>query len=69
MKCPYCGADMVPGYLQSSRMLVWDREKLSDVILPSSDGGRCLTKRLARTHAIRSYLCENCDILLSAPKE
>lgn len=66
MKCPYCDGDMVLGYIQSSRMLVWDTEKLSVVILPSSNGvGMKLTQRFSKTHAIKSHFCENCNLLLS----
>ena len=66
MKCPYCDKEMVLGYIQSSRMLVWDKEKRSGIILPSSNGvGIILTKRFSKTHAIKSYLCKNCNLLLS----
>lgn len=70
MKCPYCGRDMILGYIQSSRALVWDTEKLSGVILPSSDGaGRILTKGLFKKQAIESHLCETCNLLISALDE
>ena len=66
MKCPYCNTPMILGYLQSSRMLVWDTEKLSGLILPSKDGiGRTLTKRFSKTHAIEAFFCEECKLLLS----
>ena len=45
MKCPYCKQEMVLGYIQSSRMLVWDKEKLSGIIIPNSlEDGMRLTK-------------------------
>lgn len=45
MKCPYCKQEMVLGYIQSSRMLVWDKEKLSGIIIPNSlEDGMILTK-------------------------
>ena len=27
MKCPYCGSEMESGYLRSSRVFVWGKEK------------------------------------------
>lgn len=68
MKCPYCDNEMAPGYLQSSRALVWDTEILHDVILPRSSGdGMILTKKLSfsKALAIESHFCKGCNILLS----
>lgn len=69
MNCPYCNCDMVLGYLQSSRMLVWDREKLSGIIIPSAESGMQLTKTFSKRHAIKTYFCEKCKILLSVLDE
>ncbi len=70
MKCPYCKQEMVLGYIQSSRMLVWDKEKLSGMIIPNSpEDGMILTKGIWKKHAIESNFCEKCSILLSVLKE
>lgn len=68
MKCPYCDGEMSLGYLQSSRTLVWDTEQLSGSILPSSESGLELTKRMRwnKAHAIKAYRCKKCDILISS---
>ncbi|WP_407066502.1 PF20097 family protein [Evtepia sp.] len=68
MICPYCKKEMRFGYIQSSRMLVWDKEKLSGVILPSN-GGIKLTPRFSKTYAIKAHFCETCNILLSTLNE
>ena len=40
MKCPYCNNDMIPGYVQNGRRLVWDTEKLDGAYLPFTEKGR-----------------------------
>ena len=69
MNCPYCNSDMVLGYLQSSRMLVWDIEKLSVVVIPCTECGKQLTRTFSKSHAIKTYFCERCKILLSVLDE
>ena len=66
VKCPYCDNEMVLGYLHSSGALVWDKEILRDVIIPSSEG-LILTKKTAWSKAlnIKAHYCENCRLLLS----
>mgnify|MGYP000316814689 CR=1 FL=1 len=68
MNCPYCQQEMAAGYLQSSRMLVWDRKLLSDAITPAyGSDGMILTKRfhLSKAFAINAYYCEKCKLFLS----
>ena len=68
MNCPYCQQEMAAGYIQSSRMLVWDRQLLSGAITPAhGSDGMILTKRfhLSKAFAINAYYCKSCNILIS----
>ena len=49
MKCPYCNNDMIPGYVQNGRRLVWDTEKLDGAYLPFTEKGRFVTRVFSRT--------------------
>ncbi|CDA91199.1 uncharacterized protein BN553_01928 [Firmicutes bacterium CAG:238] len=69
MKCPYCNNDMIPGYVQNGRRLVWDTEKLDGAYLPFTEKGRFVTKGFFKNTEMESYLCENCNILLSLLEE
>lgn len=68
MNCPYCQQEMAAGYLQSSRMLVWDRQLLSGAISPAyGSDGMILTERLHlfKAFAISSHYCKSCNVLIS----
>ena len=59
---------MAAGYLQSSRMLVWDRQLLSGAITPAhGSDGMILTERfhLSKAFAINSHYCKSCNVLIS----
>ena len=59
MNCPYCQQEMAAGYIQSSRMLVWDRQLLSGAISPAyGSDGMILTERLnlSKAYAILSLI-------------
>ena len=68
MNCPYCQQEMPAGYIQSSRMLVWDRGLLSGAITPAhGSDGMFLTKRflLSKAFAINANYCKSCNVLIS----
>lgn len=68
MNCPYCQQEMAAGYIQSSRMLVWDRQLLSGAITPAhGSDGMILTERfhLSKAYAISAHYCEKCKLFLS----
>lgn len=59
---------MAAGYVQSSRMLVWDRQLLSGAISPAyGSDGMILTERLnlSKAYAINAYYCKSCNVLIS----
>ena len=70
MNCPYCGEEMVLGYVQSSRAVIWDKEILSGIIIPSSEG-MALTKKISFVDALgfKAHLCEKCQVLISKLNE
>lgn len=61
---------MVLGYVQSSRILVWDKELLSGFIVPSSEGF-VLTRGISlfKGHGIEAHLCKKCQVLISKLNE
>lgn len=68
MNCPYCQREMAAGYIQSPRMLVWDRKLLSGAITPAyGSDGMILTDRLhlSKAFAISSHYCKSCNVLIS----
>lgn len=63
-KCPYCMAEMEPGFIQSSKFLIWDTVEAELFVLPSASGFR-LTNGLFSKHSVKSYYCKTCGILIT----
>lgn len=71
MTCPYCGAEMKSGYLQSNHGIAWAETVLEDLILSSpvrekgaffASGGEKYYK-----HLVPADYCAECSIFVARP--
>lgn len=63
-KCPYCMSEMEPGFIQSSKFLIWDTVEAELFVLPSTNGFR-LTNGLFSKHSVKSNYCKKCGVLIT----
>lgn len=59
MKCPYCGADMTPGFIQSARPIFFTKEKHILCFLPSENELLLSAHNMAAPTCIAHH-CESC---------
>ncbi len=68
MNCPYCGKEMEAGWLQATSKIIWDTE-LQTGIEYLSDRGFYLARTWIKPSTIRSYYCEDCEVVITRKKD
>lgn len=65
IKCPYCNSDMILGYIQSPRIIIWSKNKHKLSFLPNETLGDVLVKRenLLGAYKQASH-CPNCGAII-----
>lgn len=68
MNCPNCGKEMKAGYIGSSRRIWWDTEENENIAV-MTEQGFYLTKFSFDISNVKSYHCENCELLITNLKD
>lgn len=61
MKCPYCGAEMEQGYVQSARGIFWSTKRRKLFILPTYEDVEIAPMSWTASANENSYLCRKCN--------
>ncbi len=64
MVCPYCGEEMVSGFIQSANQIYFNKGNKARFFAAGDLRSRNLTRVSLRAPNIRSYLCENCKKII-----
>ena len=64
MKCPYCGEEMIRGYLMSSRDITFAVDNLTKVFRIKKSDDLELSKGSGGIPHCESYRCSNCKKIL-----
>lgn len=64
MICPYCGEEMVDGFIQSANQIYFNKGKRARFFAAGDLRSRNLTKVSLRAPNLKSYLCENCQKII-----
>ena len=64
MKCPYCGEEMVDGYVQSANQIYFNKGSKARFFAAGDLRSRNLTRVSLRAPYIKSYLCESCQKII-----
>ena len=64
MKCPYCGDEMIRGYLMSSRDITFTVDNLTKVFRIKKSDDLELSKGLAGISHCEAYRCSSCKKIL-----
>lgn len=67
MTCPYCGAEMTPGYIQSRDGVYWDTKKRLVAALPPRGGDAVILGTGGGPFsgaAVLAYHCTKCKKIL-----
>lgn len=65
MKCPYCNDDMLSGYVQSGRDIIWGKNKHKLSFLPDKKNGdiEIATANLMGAYQ-PAFCCKNCKKII-----
>lgn len=64
MICPYCGEEMVSGFIQSANQIYFNKGKRARFFAAGDLRSRNLTRVSLRAPNLKSYLCENCQKII-----
>ncbi len=64
MICPYCGEEMVDGFIQSANQIYFNKGKRARFFAAGDLRSRNLTRVSLRAPNLKSYLCENCQKII-----
>ncbi len=64
MKCPLCGGAAERGYIQSSRQIIWSRDKKEGFFL-AGDGDIKLTEGTLKPGITESFVCPKCKMIFT----
>lgn len=64
MHCPICQREMIPGYLQSPRDIVWSREKQSFSVSANQKNGDLIVCQ-GVLDGMESHFCSACGVFVS----
>lgn len=64
MKCPYCGDEMIRGYLMSSRDITFAVDNLTKVFRIKKSDDLELSKGLGGISYCEAYRCSSCKKIL-----
>lgn len=64
MICPYCGEEMIDGYIQSANSIYFNKGSKARFFAAGDLRSRNLTKVSLRAPNVRACLCENCQKII-----
>ena len=66
-KCPYCGRELLSGYLQSARQIIWSQEEKSISFRADEDGDLVVSHGIWEGSFADCRYCADCGIFLLEP--
>ena len=63
-KCPYCGRELLSGYLQSARQIIWSQEEKSISFRADEDGDLVVSHGIWEGSFADCRYCADCGIFL-----
>lgn len=68
-KCPYCGRELLSGYLQSARQIIWSQEEKSISFRADEEGDLVVSHGIWEGSFADCRYCADCGIFCwSAPR-
>ena len=64
MRCPQCGEEMRPGFLQGGRTLVFNQKQYRVSIAPRKEGDVEIVWNLAADADFRGFICTDCGLVV-----
>ena len=64
MRCPQCGKEMRPGFLQGGRTLVFNQKQYRVSIAPRKEGDVEIVWNLAADADFRGFICTDCGLVV-----
>lgn len=62
--CPYCGGELLSGYLQSARQIIWSQEKKSISFRADEEGDLVVSRGIWEGSFADCRYCADCGIFL-----
>ena len=63
-KCPYCGGELLSGYLQSARQIIWSQEEKSISFRADEEGDLVVSRGIWNGSFADCRYCADCGIFL-----
>lgn len=63
-KCPYCGRELLSGYLQSARQIIWSQEEKSISFRADEEGDLVVSHGIWEGSFADCRYCADCGIFL-----
>ena len=63
-KCPYCGRELLSGYLQSARQIIWSQEEKSISFRADEEGDLVVSRGIWEGSFADCRYCADCGIFL-----
>lgn len=63
-KCPYCGRELLSGYLQSARQIIWSQEEKSISFRADEEGDLVVSRGIWEGSFADCRYCADCGVFL-----
>lgn len=63
-KCPYCGGELLSGYLQSARQIIWSQEEKSISFRADEEGDLVVSRGIWEGSFADCRYCADCGVFL-----
>ena len=63
MKCPGCGEDMLPGYLQTGNLVAFNKERHKISINPKDAEDVMVSRKAFLSNDFEGFICKRCGII------
>ena len=67
-KCPYCGRELLSGYLQSARQIIWSQEEKSISFRADEEGDLVVSRGIWNGSFADCRYCADCGLPAGAPR-
>ncbi|MBR4421430.1 MAG: hypothetical protein IKS69_02745 [Erysipelotrichaceae bacterium] len=64
MNCPYCGNEMIEGFVQSSEHIYFNRGNKARFFAAGDLRSKSLTRLSIRAPYVKAYMCDRCQKII-----
>ena len=65
MKCPKCGKDMKAGYLQTTKIIAFNKQKHKISLNPENEDDVMIARKAFAGTDFPGFICKECGLVLS----